>query len=251
MAAASVFIRDLEPRMIAMRKIFLLLGAAFLIDATAAPVLAQEHGDRGDRGHWHGDIHHFRDYDFDAWRGGHWYHGFHDGRGGWWWLTGGGWYFYPAPVYPYPDPYTPPGVTVIAGPPGAYVYYCANPAGYYPYVPQCYAPWQAVASTAPAPAAPPAMAAPPPMADQHEQDERQLNAFGAEFVQIDPAAPHARAKLKRLETRVEGFRQSLYERQYNAMDLLKNSEQLTKRIAAERAKIPLAPPAAAPSAPPP
>lgn len=106
------------------------------------------HGDRHDRhddrrGDWHGDIRHFHDRDFDHWRAGRWYHGRHTGRLGWWWIVGGTWYFYPAPVYPYPNPYLPP---TVAPPPAAAPvwYYCANPPGYYPYVPQCAAPWQAV-----------------------------------------------------------------------------------------------------------
>ena len=36
--------------------------------------------------------------------------GRHGGRGGWWWVVGDAWYYYPQPVYPYPDPYTPPVV---------------------------------------------------------------------------------------------------------------------------------------------
>jgi hypothetical protein len=250
-----------DPRM---RKSILLSGSALLVlgaavlTGSATPAFAQERDHwHGGEGHWHGDIYHFRDYDFGAWRGGHWFQGPHDGRGGWWWIVGGIWYYYPAPVYPYPDPYTPPGVTAIAGAPGAYVYYCGNPAGYYPYVPQCYAPWQAVASTAPAPAMapPPAMAAPPmsapptgapPMADQHEMDNRQLKDLGSAFAQIDPMDPAARTKLKKLEARVDAFHQSLYDRQYNAMELLRDSEKLEKRVAAERAKIPAHPPAAPP-----
>lgn len=120
--------------------------------AAAPPSLADDHswhGDRHDRhedrrGGWHGDIRHFHDRDFDHWRAGRWYHGRRGGRLGWWWIVGGTWYFYPAPVYPYPDPYLPP--TVAPPPPAApqYWYYCANPSGYYPYVPQCAVPWQAV-----------------------------------------------------------------------------------------------------------
>jgi len=120
--------------------------AAALLAATCLAGTAQAQ-DRHD--HWHGDIHHFRDHDFDFWRGGHWFHGPHGGRAGWWWVVGGSWYFYPAPIYPYPDPYVPPAVLVPAPPPGAppaqYWYYCANPAGYYPYVAQCATPWQPVA----------------------------------------------------------------------------------------------------------
>jgi hypothetical protein len=92
--------------------------------------------------HWGGDIHHFGDYDMGRWRAGAWWHGFHDGRAGWWWVVGPDFYFYPAPIYPYPDPYVPPAVAPT--PAAATWYYCANPQGYYPYVPSCAVPWQPV-----------------------------------------------------------------------------------------------------------
>lgn len=118
---------------------------------------ADEH--RGDarhqhRGAWHGDIRHFHERDMDRWRGGRWYHGRHEGHNAWWWIAGGIWYSYPRPVYPYPDPYLPP-VVVVPQPPAAvappgppattqYWYYCPDPAGYYPYIPQCLTDWQKV-----------------------------------------------------------------------------------------------------------
>lgn len=101
--------------------------------------LAQERRER-----WEGDIHRFHEHDFDRWRGGRWFHGRHEGRMGWWWIAGGSWYFYPAPIYPYPDPYQPPAVVLGPPPPPANYYYCDNPAGYYPYVPQCRTPWRVV-----------------------------------------------------------------------------------------------------------
>lgn len=103
---------------------------------------------RADDDHrWHGgDMHHFGDRDEHIWRGGQWFHGDHGGRGGWWWIVDGNWYFYPAPVYPYPDPYVPPVVMPAPAPGQApqYWYYCPNPAGYYPYVPACPTNWMAV-----------------------------------------------------------------------------------------------------------
>ena len=113
----------------------------------AQPAAAQEH--------WHGgDMHHFHDRDIHIWHGGQWFHGTHGGRLGWWWIVGDSWYFYPAPVYPYPDPYVPPVVVVPAQPepppfpappPAAnYWYYCPNPPGYYPYVPNCPTNWTPV-----------------------------------------------------------------------------------------------------------
>jgi hypothetical protein len=111
--------------------------------------------------HWHGEINRFHEHDYERWRGGHWFHGVHGGRRGWYWVVGGVWYYYPAPVYPYPDPYQPP--VVVVPPPAnpaapAYWYYCGNPAGYYPYVAQCRMAWQRVIPQTPVPAPP----APPP-----------------------------------------------------------------------------------------
>jgi hypothetical protein len=118
----------------------------------AGPASADEHH-RGPE--WHDrDIHHFHEHDVDIWRHGRWFHGDHLGRPGWWWIVGGAWYFYPAPVYPYPDPYVPPGV-VAAPSPASYYYYCPRPRGYYPYVAACRVPWRAVAAPPPGAAMPP------------------------------------------------------------------------------------------------
>lgn len=137
-----------------------LLAALAIMPLATGPSLADEHGrghgerrggvERGHNERWHGDIHRFHERDIDLWRGGRWHHGRHEGRLGWWWIVAGAWYFYPGPIYPYPDPYLPP-VTVtpppVPGPvPAApqYWYYCPNPSGYYPYVPQCTTNWQRV-----------------------------------------------------------------------------------------------------------
>jgi len=150
-----------------------LVAASAVLTLVARPAAAEE------RGHWRGgEIHRFHERDFDHWQHGQWWHGWHEGRAGWWWIVGGIWYFYPAPVYPYPDPYRPP---LVAAPPGGqFWYYCANPAGYYPYVPACSMPWQAVPAT-PQPPQPPAYAppayappGPPPPSGQAEPGE-----FGA------------------------------------------------------------------------
>jgi hypothetical protein len=100
------------------------------------------------------------------WRGGRWIHDMHDDRWGWWWVAGGMWYFYPQPVYPYPDPYTPPVVVVqpnVAPAPqaaGRVWYYCQAYNGYYPYVANCPSGWSAVAPTPAVPAVPPMPPAP-------------------------------------------------------------------------------------------
>ena len=94
---------------------------------------------------WRGDIHRFDRDDAAHWRSGRWHHGHHDGRLGWWWIVGGVWYLYNAPVYPYPDPYLPPQVVLPPAPPASqFWYYCPNPPGYYPYVPECRYPWERV-----------------------------------------------------------------------------------------------------------
>ncbi len=92
---------------------------------------------------WRGDIARFRDHDAGTWRSGHWNHGHHDGRLGWWWVVGGLRYFYPQRILPYPEPY-PASVIVAESPPANYWYYCPSPAGYYPYVPSCAYPWEPV-----------------------------------------------------------------------------------------------------------
>lgn len=137
-----------------MRTLKQTLAALLLIPCLAGTASADERGDhrRHDRGHrdWHGEIGRFHEHDFDHWRGGRWHHGRHDNRLGWWWIVAGTWYFYPVRVDPYPDPYQPP---VVVTPPvetaPQYWYYCANPAGYYPYVAQCPGGWQRVAATPP------------------------------------------------------------------------------------------------------
>ena len=103
---------------------------------------------------WHGGIEHFHEHDIVVWRGGRWFHGWHGSRIGWWWIVGPAWYWYPAPVYPYPNPYTPPVVAEVPPSPPTQPqvlpptwYYCDRPAGYYPYVPECSSGWKAVPAT--------------------------------------------------------------------------------------------------------
>ena len=109
------------------------------------------HGVEGgyDGGRWRdGDIRHFHEHDLQLWRGGRWFHGPYEGHEGWWWIVGGVWYFYPQPVYPYPDPYLPPmsvaPMPPASIPPGPSYYYCPSPPGYYPYLPSCPSGWRVV-----------------------------------------------------------------------------------------------------------
>ena len=119
------------------------LGLSALTVVTAmlavAPFSAAAHHPGGFRGH---DIGHFGGHDMRVWRGGHWFHGWHGERFGWWWRFGGPWYLYPTPIYPYPDPYIPP--VVVGPPPVATWYHCDNPEGYYPYVATCNGDWRPV-----------------------------------------------------------------------------------------------------------
>jgi hypothetical protein len=78
------------------------------------------------------------------WTHGRWWHGRRGGRLGWWWWAGGGWYFYPAPVYPYPDYVSETIYDEPSSDYGDYWYYCRNPRGYYPYVQTCRSAWQPV-----------------------------------------------------------------------------------------------------------
>ncbi len=71
---------------------------------------------------------HFRAVDPGHWRDGHWNHGFHDGRLGWWWVVDDGWYYYPNATYPYPQ----------------YWYYCPSAGEYYPYASACPEGWTPV-----------------------------------------------------------------------------------------------------------
>jgi hypothetical protein len=105
--------------------------------------------------HWHGDMHHLRTYDYPHWREGRWYHGDHGGRFGWWWIAADMWYFYPAPVYPYPNPYVPPAAVVQPPPTPAVTappreqpvwYYCKSSRNYYPYVSVCPEGWRTVSA---------------------------------------------------------------------------------------------------------
>jgi len=137
-----------------------LLGGLVLVAATSGTALADRHE------HWRhgGDIHRFNDHDLGRWQGGYWHHGRHLGRHGWWWVVGGAWYFYSDPVYPYPDPYTPPVVVVapqtspppppapaasqpVVAPAAQYWYYCDASKTYYPYVASCSSGWRQVPAT--------------------------------------------------------------------------------------------------------
>jgi hypothetical protein len=136
---------------------------------------AQEHREEHREGRglaWHGGpMRHFNEHEMRLWRGGRWLHARHDGRLGYWWIVGGVWYFYPQPVYPYPDPYMPPVVleqqppVVVAPQPPVVVqqqapvvtapqapqaqnwYYCEDSKTYYPYVNNCASGWKQVPAT--------------------------------------------------------------------------------------------------------
>jgi hypothetical protein len=134
------------------------IATVAVLATVSQPVLA-ERGERGWRGHH--DIRHFQRHDIRRWRDGRWVHGRHDGHLGWWWVAAGIWYFYPRPIYPYPDPYVPsiiierqPPVVIQQTPPAttpspAYWYYCETSNAYYPYVESCPSGWKKVPATPP------------------------------------------------------------------------------------------------------
>jgi hypothetical protein len=114
-------------------------------------------GGHGHGGHGHGGHGH-------RWHGGHGWGGARVGIGiglgpfwGPYWGPYWGGYWRPyAYGYPYAYPYAyPPVVTVpstrvyVQPSAPASWYYCDNPQGYYPYVPQCPGGWRAVAPTPP------------------------------------------------------------------------------------------------------
>jgi hypothetical protein len=102
------------------------------------------------------DFHGFTPAEHAAWTGGHWNHGWHRGRFGWWWFVGGFYYLYPDEIYPYPD-YVSDDVEASDLPAPAYApgywYFCSANNTYYPYTPSCPVPWTLV------PAQPPDMGA--------------------------------------------------------------------------------------------
>jgi len=139
---------------------FWLAGVALTVLLLGTPWAASA----DEPGWWrHGEIQRFHEEDLRLWRGGHWVHERHSGRLGWWWVVGPTWYWYPAPIYPYPDPYVPP--LAPAPPPrqvpAQYWYYCPSARGYYPYVPACPEAWLQVVPQPTPPQPPPAYPTPP------------------------------------------------------------------------------------------
>lgn len=103
------------------------------------------------RGH---DFGHFTPEERTAWEHGGWRHTWHHGHYGWWWGVGDFWFFYPGPIYPYPDYIGPEDYYDYYdqyGAPAYYWYHCGDPAGYYPYVQQCNVPWEPVPPAADGP----------------------------------------------------------------------------------------------------
>jgi len=120
---------------------------AFSASTLSQPAMAQaEHRRSPTHPQWRGDISRFHEHDLDLWRGGRWTQGRHDGRLGWWWVIGNAWYFYPVPVYPYPNPWEPPPAMLQAPqlPPPQYWYFCDAAQAYYPYASTCPGGWKQV-----------------------------------------------------------------------------------------------------------
>ena len=102
------------------------------------------------------DFAHFSPAERETWSHGVWHHEWHNGHYGWWWGVGGFWYFYPAPLYPYPDyvadvayddtTYAPDEYASQPAPVAGqfYYYYCDALGAYYPYVPSCPSGWRTI-----------------------------------------------------------------------------------------------------------
>jgi len=133
----------------------LLIVALAALNVSSAADAQRRPGRQPHPNQWRGDIARFHEHDWHVWRGGHWTHGRHEGRLGWWWVAGGLWYFYPVPVYPYPNPWEPPPVVIVnppadsapPPPPPQYWYYCEASRAYYPYVATCPGGWKQVPAT--------------------------------------------------------------------------------------------------------
>jgi hypothetical protein len=156
------------------------IAAVMLLAFASVPGSTEEQREKGPGAHgparapgvhtdfrrFQGDPRRWDPQHFAAWRGGVWRHDWHNGRYGWWWWVDGGWYFYPAPVYPYPDavsadvafdegPIAPigPSFPGQVGPPPPppptpqVWWYCDSPAGYYPYVTACSTGYRPVPAT--------------------------------------------------------------------------------------------------------
>jgi len=105
-------------------------------------------GPGNDLGRFNGrDFAHLTAQDRAAWQHGHWHHGWRHGHWGWWWGVGDFWFFYPEPIYPYPDYIGSAEYYDYYdeyGTPQYYWYHCDDPEGYYPYVQQCNGDWEPV-----------------------------------------------------------------------------------------------------------
>lgn len=122
-----------------LRRLLLVLSCVLLF---SVPAFAEHQGGHwsgadGWHGHagWHGNI---RQFNHGYWQGGHWWHGPYGDRLGWWWIVGPDWYWYPQPIYPYPNPYLPPGAVT------GFWYWCDFYQQYYPFVGACPTGWRAV-----------------------------------------------------------------------------------------------------------
>jgi hypothetical protein len=132
--------------------------AAFVIGLLLLQIEPAAAEDRSSRSELR--INNIRIRDHAVWYSGHWYHGWYTGQPGWWWVVGRSYYYYPVPVYPYPQVFDPPTAAIAPIPdlptpaPAAYWNFCAEPLGYYPYVQTCATRWIRTVPTA-LPLAPP------------------------------------------------------------------------------------------------
>lgn len=122
-----------------------LLCAAALLPLTALADGRGHHPGGGPPAQWHGATPYLHPHGATGGQRWIWRYGHRNGLPGWWGTVNGIWFFYPG-MATYPPGGLPPEL-----PGAAYWYYCSDPAGYYPYVSECWDDWQVI----PAPAAAP------------------------------------------------------------------------------------------------
>jgi hypothetical protein len=105
-------------------------------------------------------------------------------------------------------------------------------------------PWQQPSQVPPAPPPPPGAFYSPPYnpagqgVHSRVEDDRKLNLLASRFYAIHAATdPRAVIKLRKLEQKVNRFRQQLYQRNYDVTDIANDAQNLENRIARQLRKL--------------
>lgn len=141
-------------------RVIITFAAGLLLALHVAPADAQNSTAQTRSSRQELRVDNIRSRDRQLWYSGHWYHGWYAGQPGWWWVLGRSYYYYAAPIYPYPQAFetataADPIPDLPTPAPAAYWNFCAEPAGYYPYVQTCATRWVRVLPSAAVPLAPP------------------------------------------------------------------------------------------------